>query len=187
MGAQISRITSISKTEEVGDMSRIVVLLAASLVVVLASGCAQQPQVDVQAEQAAIRKTADVDHLNAAKAGDVDAVLAVYEDSASVLPPDAPIATGKEALRGVWTEITASPSVDWKTTKVEVSSAGDLAYSRGTYELGVTDTEGNPASVVGKWVAVWKKQADGSWKQTVGIWNQDQAEPTPAAKEAAEE
>jgi len=168
-------------------MSRIVVLLAASLVVVLASGCAQQPQVDVQAEQAAVRKTADVDHLNAAKTGDIDGILAVYEDSASVLPPDAPIATGKEALRGVWSEIAASPSVNWKTTKVEVSSAGDMAYSMGTYELGVTDAEGNPATEVGKWVAVWKKQADGSWKQTVDTWNRDKAEPTPAAKEAAEE
>jgi ketosteroid isomerase-like protein len=165
MGAQISQITSISKIEEAGDMSRTLVLVAA-FVMVLASGCAQQPQVDIQA-------------LNAAKAGDIDGVLAIYEDSASVLPPDAPIATGKEALRGVWSEIAASPSVNWKTTKVEVSSAGDLAYSMGTYELGVTDSEGNPATEVGKWLAVWKKQADGSWKQTVDTWNRDKAEPTP--------
>lgn len=167
-------------------MSRRVVLLATTLVAVLAGGCAQQPRVDVQAEEAAVRKMADVDHLNAAQAGDVDGVLAVYEDNATLLPPDAPLATGKEALRGIWTDITASPSVNWKTSKVEVSSAGDLAYSMGTYELAVSDAEGKPATEVGKWLVVWKKQADGSWKQTVGTWNRDQAEPTPAAAEAGE-
>lgn len=152
----------------------------AALVVLATSGCAQP--VDIEAERAAIRNATDVDQLNAAKAGDVERLLTFYADGASMLPPDAPIATGKEALRGVWSDITASSSVDWQTTAVEVSAAGDLAYSTGTYELGVSDAEGNPATEIGKWMAVWKKQADGSWKQVVGIWNRDQATPTPAAE-----
>jgi ketosteroid isomerase-like protein len=138
--------------------------------------------VDVEAERTAIRNAADVELLNAAKAGDVERLVTFQADGASMFPPNAPIATGKEAMRGVWSDITASPSVDWQTSSVEVSSAGDVAYSWGTYELAVTDAEGNPATEIGKWVNVWKKQPDGTWKQAVIIWNADQSAPTSAAE-----
>lgn len=154
-------------------------VVLAALVVLAASGCARP--VDIEAEQTAIRNTGDVGQLNAAKAGDVERLLTFYEDGASMLPPGSPTATGKEAIREVWADITASASIDWQTTAVEVSSAGDLGYATGTYTLGVSDAEGNPAAERGKWVAIWKKQADGSWKQVLGIWNRDQEAPVSAA------
>ena len=70
-------------------------------------------------------------------------------------------------------------SVTWEATRVEVSAAGDLAYSMGTYEYSLKDAEGNPVSGKGKFVDIWKKQADGSWKAAVGIGNSDQ--PSPSA------
>lgn len=155
-------------------------VLLAGLLALLISGCARP--VDVEAEQAAIRTAGDVELLNAAKTGDVDGLVSFLADGASMFPPNAPIATGEEAMHKVWSDIAASPSVDWQTTSVEVSRAGDLAYSHGTYELGVTDAEGNPATETGKWVNVWKKQPGGAWKQVVIIWNADQAAPTPAAE-----
>ena len=155
-------------------------LIVATLLVFASSGCA--PHVDTAAEEAAIRNAADVEQLNAAKARDVEGLLTFHTDNASMLPPDAPIATGKEAIRELWTDIIASPSVGWQTSAVEVSSAGDLAYSRGTYELAVTDAEGNPATEIGKWVDVWKKQPDGTWKLVVVIWNPDQPAPAPVAE-----
>ena len=160
-------------------MRRTGVFLVASLVLVT-GGCA--PRGDVAAEEAAIRNAGDVELLNAAKTGDVERLVSFQADGASMFPPNAPIATGKEARRGVWSDIAASPSVDWQTSSVEVSRAGDVAYSWGTYELGVTDAEGNPATEIGKWVNVWKKQPDGAWKQVVVIWNPDQPAPVPVAK-----
>jgi ketosteroid isomerase-like protein len=162
-------------------MRRAGIFLAVSLVLAT-SGCAQRVQVDIPAEEAAIRNAADVEQLNAAKARDVEGLLTFHTDDASMLPPNAPIATGKEAIRELWTDIIASPSVGWQTSAVEVSSAGDLAYSRGTYELAVTDPEGNPATEIGKWVDVWKKQPDGTWKLVVVIWNPDQPAPAPVAE-----
>ncbi len=66
-----------------------------------------------------------------------------------------------------------------ETTNVGISSAGDLAYSAGTSEETINDPEGNPVTERGKWVAVYKKQPDGTWKCVVDIWNSDQ----PAASE----
>jgi ketosteroid isomerase-like protein len=34
----------------------------------------------------------------------------------------------------------------------------------------------------GKYVAVWKKQADGNWKVAVDIWNTDLPLPAPPDK-----
>jgi uncharacterized protein (TIGR02246 family) len=183
MGAQISRVTSISKKEEVGDMSRVVVLLAASLVVVLASGCAQQPQVDVQAEQAAIRQ-AGVEWMNAANAKDVDRIVGLYTEDASLFPPNAPLVTGKEAMAPLWSEMVEAPgfSTSLRTTKVEISRSGELAYAAGTYEDTRNDPEGNPVTDRGKWVVVFEKQPDGAWKMVADIWNSDEPAPVPATE-----
>ncbi len=148
-------------------------LIVATLLVLAISGCA--PQVDVAADEAAIRSALDVGMLGAAKEKNVEGVLVYYTDDASLLPPDAPIASGKEAIRAVWTQLLANPDVSWQTTRVEVSSAGDLAYATGTYEITVDASEDNPVSEIGKWVVVLKKQSDGTWKQIVGIFNTDQS------------
>ncbi len=156
---------------------KILFSIIATLLVLAISGCA--PQVDVEADKAAIRSAADVGMLGAAKEKNVEGILVYYTDDAFFLPPDAPIASGKEAIRAVWTQLLANPDVSWQTTRVEVSSAGDLAYATGTYEITVDASEDNPVSEIGKWVAVWKKQADGSWKCVADIFNSDQ----PAASE----
>ena len=38
-----------------------------------------------------------------------------------------------------------------------------------TYELAVNDPKGNPVKDHGKYIVVWKKQADGSWKAVADI------------------
>ncbi len=153
--------------------------IVATLLVLAISGCA--PQVDVEADKAAIRDLADVQWLNAEQAKDVDSVLSVFADDASLFPPNAPIVTGKEAIRARVSEWHSGPrvAISWQTTKVEVSRSGDLAYSHGTYEETVNDPEGNPVTDKGKWVTVWEKQPDGTWKVVADIWNTDQ----PAASE----
>jgi len=156
-------------------MRRIVVFLAA-LLVLATGGCAQRA--DVAADEAAIRNAGDVGMLGAAREKNVVSMLAFYTDDASMLPPNAPTARGKEAIGAVWTQLLANPDMSWQTTKVEVSSASDLAYATGTYEITVDASEDNPVSEIGKWVTVWKKQPGGPWKQVVGIWNSDQPPPS---------
>ncbi len=56
-------------------------------------------------------------------------------------------------------------------TKVEASRGGDLGYSIGTYELTTYDPTGKPVTDCSKYVAVWKKQADGNWKAVADIFN----------------
>ncbi len=146
--------------------------IVATLLVLAISGCA--PQVDVEAERAAIRDVT-AQREQAWNDKDVERVLSFNTEDSSWFPPNAPIATGQEAMRTLFTQIVESPgfALFAETTAVEVSRAGDLAYSPGIYEITVNDPEGKPVTTVGKWVSVWKKQTDGSWKVVAHIWNPD--------------
>ena len=55
---------------------------------------------------------------------------------------------------------------------MEVSRGGDLGYTRGTYVLTATDPASKKvATEKGRFVAVFRKQADGSWKAVQDINN----------------
>jgi len=144
-----------------------------AILALAASGCAQR--VDVEAEAAAIRQATDVEWLAAWQAKNLERWVSFYTDDAVLLPPNAPILIGKEAIRAVVSKVLSSPGYagSWHTTKIEVARSGDLAYSYGTEETTVNDAEGKPVTDQEKWVAVWKKQADGSWKCAVLILNSD--------------
>src|SRR5437667_12545589 len=128
---------------------------------------------DTQIEQAL--RDLDAQWSKDAGAKDVDKTVSYYAESAVVMPPNASAATTKEAIRSAWKEMLTSPgaAISWKTTKVEVAKSGDLAYVSGTYEETMTDASGKPVNDRGKYVEVWEKQTDGTWKVVADIWNSD--------------
>ena len=147
-------------------------------------GCSQpQPAPDTRAADEAAIREADIAWSKAAAAKQLDATLSYYSEDASMLPPNAPIATGKETFRKVWAQLFEIPgfSVSWQPVKVEAARSGDLGYSHGTYEMTMNDPKGNPVTDRGKYVAVWKKQADKSWKAMADMFNSD-LPPAPPAK-----
>jgi ketosteroid isomerase-like protein len=66
---------------------------------------------------------------------------------------------------------------------VEVARSSDLAYATGTYESSMKDSRGKLVTDHGKYVEVWKKQADGKWKTVADIFNSD-LPPAPPEKKA---
>ena len=83
-----------------------------------------------------------------AGAKDLDKMVSFYADGAMVLPPNAPSATTKEAIRKVWKDLFETPgsAVSFKPSKVEVAQSGDIAYSSGTYEVTMNDAGGKPVN-----------------------------------------
>jgi uncharacterized protein (TIGR02246 family) len=138
---------------------------------------------DMKIEQAL--RDLDAQWSAAAAAKDVDKTVSFYSDDAIVLPANAPIATTKAAIRNLWSGLLTSPGVNmnWKTTKVEVSKSGDMAYASGTYELTMNDPSGKPVTDRGKYLVVWEKQSDGTWKCGADTWNSDLPASAPAAPE----
>ena len=143
----------------------------------LMAGCSQQPSMppDTRAADEAAIRSAEAEWSKVAGAKDLERTVAYYAGDASLLPPNAPIATGKEAIREVWSSLMNTPgfALSFQSTKVEVARAGDLGYSIGAYELALNDAKGKPVKDRGKYATVWKKQADGSWKAVVDMFSSD--------------
>src|SRR5947209_19690622 len=137
---------------------------------------------DTKIEQAL--RDLDAQWSKDAGAKDVDKTVSYYADNAVVMPPNASAATTKETIRSAWKEMLTTPgaAISWKTTKVEVAKAGDLAYVSGTYEETMTDASGKPVKDRGKYVEIFKKQADGTWKVVADICNSDLPASAPAEK-----
>jgi ketosteroid isomerase-like protein len=144
----------------------------------LSFGCAPQDPPEMpdnrSADEAALRK-ADKDWSNAAQMKQVDSWVAFYTDDATVLPPNDKAASGKDAIGKTIGDMLALPgfSVSWQPTTVEVARSGDIGYAQGTYELMMNDPKGNPITDRGKYLEVWKKQADGTWKCSMDMFNSD--------------
>jgi len=138
---------------------------------------------DTKTEQAL--RDADDAWSKAAASKDLEKTVAYYTNDAIVLPPNAAIATTKGAIKKLWGDLLATPGlvISWKATKVEVAKSGDLGFVSGTYEFTMNDAGGKPTTDKGKYVEVWKKQADGKWKCGTDIWNSDlAASPAPLAE-----
>ena len=61
----------------------------------------------------------------------------------------------------------------WIPTRVEVAKSGDMAYVSGTYTFDFKDASGKTVKDRGKYLEVWERQPDGSWKCSADTWNSD--------------
>ena len=117
----------------------------------------------------------DSEWSQAAQSKDVDKMVSYYSDDASAFPFNAPIATGKEQIRQLWSALMAKPgfSLSFAPTKIDVAKSNDLAYEAGTFELKMNDAQNNPTTTNGKYVVCWKKSAKDEWKVQFDIFNTD--------------
>ena len=149
-------------------------------VVILASlACQSQTIVGVTAsDEAALRQALDIE-MKAANAADAAGWAAVYAQDAIVLRPHAPAVQGREAIQQ-WLA-TLPPISNAKGQGLEIAGDGDLAYLRGTYTM-TFSIPGAPAPIdeQGKFLQIYRKQGDGSWKMTREIYNSDLPLPLPA-------
>src|SRR5438105_8739344 len=139
-------------------------LLLISILMLCVLPCHAAPGEQSKDERAI--RAADAKGLKAAHAKDVEGAIASYAENAVWLPPNAPIAQGKAAIRAGWTQVLASPgfNIDWQITQMEVSRSHDVAYTVYSYQMSMQGADGKPINDRGKDLAVWKKQPDGSWK-----------------------
>jgi ketosteroid isomerase-like protein len=152
------------------------------ITLVLLSSCKQK--VDLEAEKAAIQKTA-MEHAEATSKGGTEGAegYASYATSDALwLPNQRPSIKGRDAIKKMVLPATELKDyqITWDHPHVVVAGSGDIAYSVGTYSGGGKDTDGNFIEAKGKLVNIWHKQTDGSWKVAVAIWNKN--EPCPISE-----
>src|SRR5689334_11340014 len=105
---------------------------------------------------------------------DPDKFASYYADDANVLMPGEPVITGKPAILAAVKPMMADPNfaLTFAPVQVEASKGGDFAYARGSYTMTMSDSKTKkPVNDKGKYLTVYKKQADGSWKAVADMIN----------------
>ena len=148
--------------------------------ILLSFGCAppasestaETPAIDLESERDALMA---VDKAWSESIDDTDAFLSFFADGAHFMPFGAPLAQG-DAIRPTWEGLISMPGfgLEWQATGAEVAASGDIGYTIGRFEL-TAEQDGTTMLTVGKYVTIWHKQADGTWKVQVDIFNTDKA------------
>jgi uncharacterized protein (TIGR02246 family) len=135
------------------------------------TACAQQaaPPVDHRASDEAAIRGQDSAWAKAMATKDAAQIVTYYADDASMLVPNAPIATGKPAIQVAWAGMTALPGFAITFAPIKIDVSGDRAHDIGDYQFTVNDKTGKPQTSKGKYIVVWGKQPDGSWKALVDV------------------
>jgi uncharacterized protein (TIGR02246 family) len=150
--------------------------LALSLIVssILAVGaCAPEPPPPPAPAEPVADAPADIAAINAARAafmaayekGDAEAIGELYAPEAISEPNGQPTLSGRDAIVTSLTRMFEQVSVKPVLTPAETRTLGSVGLDRGTYTVTVTPKAGAPpSSSQGRYMVVFVKLADGSWK-----------------------
>jgi ketosteroid isomerase-like protein len=153
-------------------MNRGTCLLVLAVAFLASLACQSQATVGLTAgDEAALHQALDIE-MKAANAKDAAGWAALYTQDAIVLRPHAPAVQGREAIQQ-WL-VTLPAISNAKGQGVEIVGYGDLAYLRGTYSM-TFSIPGVPVPIdeQGKFLQIYRKQSDGSWKMAREIYNSD--------------
>jgi uncharacterized protein (TIGR02246 family) len=150
-------------------------LLAATLACNQAPTAASAPPDTHDADVQAIKDT-EAAWSKASAAKDAEKFASYYTDDASLLPEDAPPVNGKDAIAKAVKQMMSDPNfaLDFHGTRWDVAKSGDLAYAQGVYTMTMTNPKTKKADPdKGKYLTVFKKQTDGTWKAAEDMVSSD--------------
>jgi uncharacterized protein (TIGR02246 family) len=132
------------------------------------------PAANAEADARAIKQVAD-DYTAACNAADLDGFMATCTDDIVFLPPDDNAVVGADAVAAYIKNGFFDPfQVHLSFVFDELNVAGDWAFARGPFELRLTPKPGGePVVDRGKFIDVFQRQGDGSWRFARVIFNRN--------------
>jgi ketosteroid isomerase-like protein len=102
----------------------------------------------------------------------------MYAEDAIELPSNQAAVQGKSAIQA-WMA-AYPPFSNFQEESMEIEGQADLAYDRGTYSMTLTPAGATPILDRGKYLTIWRKQADGTWKVVRDTFSSDLPVTAPA-------
>jgi ketosteroid isomerase-like protein len=113
-------------------------------------------------EQTVARLSAAV--TEAFNRGDVKTCAASYAQDAIMFLPDRAPVKGRNATEAVLMEFSTAGMILAPVEPMVIKSSSDMGYCAGTYQFEASPKKGRTAQENGKFVTVFMRQADNSWK-----------------------
>jgi uncharacterized protein (TIGR02246 family) len=120
--------------------------------------------------------TADRAFAKATAERGVDGWLEYFAEDGAMLPAGQPIIRGHQAIRDLMSAAFEAEGFElrWEPTEADIAASGDLGYTIGRYERTVTGPNGTQQTTVGKYVSIWRRQEDDTWKVVVDLGTPNQ-------------
>ncbi len=116
--------------------------------------------------------------MHAENAGDASFFDSACADDIVVMPPNMPMVVGRAATVGFMREFLSQFDLRIQYVSEETEVHGDFAFDRGTYSQTLTPKSGGaPMPEEGKYLWLYSRMSDGSWKMSRVMWNA--SEPLP--------
>jgi ketosteroid isomerase-like protein len=97
------------------------------------------------------------------------------EDAVTLGNKQAPV-VGRAAIAASAQWDPKQYTLQWTPQGGQMLPAGDAGYTWGHYEGRALDANGNAVTTTGRYITLWKKQPDGSWKVALDISNEEPAD-----------
>jgi ketosteroid isomerase-like protein len=93
------------------------------------------------------------------------------EDGAQIQPGVGEI-RGRDAIRELMAGLDdPNFSLTWEPRRADIAASGDLGWTTGSYVSSGVGRDGEPRHAQGRYVTIWRKQPDGSWKVVMDLGN----------------
>lgn len=138
-------------------------------ILMLAPGC--RDRIDLGREQAALLATDAAFAAKSLEVGAPEAFHLYFADDAAQFPSGANPRFGRDSIYAGMKRSRIPYVLRWTPRKAEVAAAGDLGYTWGTSSVSWKDEKDSTHAEYGKYVSVWKRQADGTWRVILDIGN----------------
>jgi uncharacterized protein (TIGR02246 family) len=150
---------------------RTLLLLVMALTLGGCSGRDASNQVEVSASKVELGQM-NRDFAAALNAKDAQAAAALYTEDAVLIPPGEPLVQGREAIEEYWRGAIESGGVrDVSVETMDALSSGSLGYETGSFILTANGPDGEAVIDRGRYIELLRREPDGRWLSTHGIWN----------------
>ena len=102
---------------------------------------------------------------------DADKIVGMFAENGTLLNDNSEMLRGKEAIRKSFENLQKTEKLEFKRDKVEVTLKGNMAYEIVNQTVSFKYQDKEPQTEINKYIHIWEKQKDGSWKVLIDMNN----------------
>lgn len=143
--------------------------LTAFLLIASLAGC-KETKIDQKAEAEKLMQVSR-EWAKTVSPDSIERAMSFWGDSAIFLSAFGEPMYGKASIRKMVEKSVKTPGfkMTWEPLSAEISESGDMGYLIERNQVNFNDSTGKPTTLYGRAVTIWKKDANGHWKNVVEV------------------